>query len=271
MFETGMAKLALVAESGCGLTEAQLATLDVRLIPTRLACSGGVGSEAEAGAPLHLLPPATTAVRQVYQALRSDGCTHVLHLASSAALGGTCAVAASVAAEFADDMTVQVIDTGAVGAPLGLLLADLGAHLAAGQPPEQALERFTYLRAHQLTLFAAASPRPMHRAGWLSTAEAWRAWLGRTLYEPDAQGRPHPSRLAPKASMLAAPFEAQFSGHTVRLCVFHSEDQTAQAVELLAMLRGTLDAAESHAVPISPAMACACGRGVLGASAIYAE
>ena len=100
MFQIGQDTVAIVTDSACDLSDELLARYDVRLVPLRIITSAGeyrdryeIDQEQLCSLLQTEIPktslPLPEDVSAVYQQLREEGVTRILHLSMSGSLSGT--------------------------------------------------------------------------------------------------------------------------------------------------------------------------------------
>ena len=100
MFRIGEDLVALVTDSACDLSDAQLRRYDIRLVSLRITTTKGQWRDRAEIQPEKVyemmqteLPktslPLPEDVSRLYRGLREEGCTRILHIAMSSGLSGT--------------------------------------------------------------------------------------------------------------------------------------------------------------------------------------
>lgn len=286
MFSIGQERVALVTDTACDLLDEQLAQYDIRIVPLRVATSQGEFrdrveiSQEQLYALLATEVPKTSLplpedVCSLYNQLRAEGATRILHLCMSGSLSGTFNMV-SVLAKETEGLQVDVFDTRTLSCGLGLLVLEAADCLSQGMPVEQVLERLTRVRKHQLGAFVIRTLEFLRKGGRIGLVEGVIGSILRikpVIYVNDdgvyatlvkARG------FANALSSLQNEFFRRYQGRRVRVAIVHGNAEE-EAHSLLASFRQNLEVVSGFVSPVSPALAIHTGPGLLGAIVQYED
>lgn len=286
MFTIGNEQIALVTDTACDLPDEQLLHYDIRVIPLRVTTSQGefrdrfdISQEQlytllENEVPKTSMPLPEDA-KALYQSLREEGATRVLHISMSGSLSGTCNMVSMLAKE-TEGLFVDVFDSQTLSCGLGLLVLEAAERLSEGMPVEQVIERLTKLRKHQLGAFVIRTLDFLRKGGRIGRVEGVVGSLLQIkpvifvndsgVYETLAKARGFDRAL----NLMQEAFFKRYQGRRVRIAIVHG-NAAEEAAALLEKFCTQLDVAEGFISPVSPALAIHTGPGLLGAIVQYAD
>ncbi len=286
MFTIGNDRIALVTDTACDLLDEQLARYDIRVVPLRVATSQGEFrdrveiSQEQLYALLEKEIPKTSLplpedVSRLYQQLREEGATRVLHMCMSGSLSGTYNMVDLLSKE-TDSLIVDVFDTRTLSCGLGLLVLEAAECLEQGMPVEDVLLRLTKLRKHQLGAFVIRTLEFLRKGGRIGLVEGVVGSLLRIkpvifvnddgVYQTLVKARGFSNAV----SLMQEEFFKRFQGRRVRVAIVHG-NAGEEAASLLEIFRQHLDVADGFISPVSPALAIHTGPGLLGAIVQFAD
>lgn len=280
MFQQGEERIALVTDTACDLLDEQLAKWDIRTVSLRIATSEGEFrdrleiSQEQLYQTLSREVPKTSLplpgdVTLLYEQLRAEGATRILHYCMSGNLSGTYNMIRNLAEE-TEGIRVDVVDTQTLSCGLGLLLLDAAECLDKGMPPEEVIERTHRLRTHQLGAFVIRTLEFLRKGGRIGLVEGVVGSLLKIkpvifvnddgVYATLVKARGFANAL----SAMKEEFIRRYQGHKVRIAVVHGNAEQ-EAYQLLDDFLARLDVTDSFVAPVSPALAIHTGPGLLGA------
>lgn len=264
----------LVTDSACALSFAETESLDVAVVPLRVAVAGRRYLETElsthqlltalqSGDAVTTSQPPAEAFGAAYRTLTAAGALEIVSVHLSAVLSGTCATARVAAATA--PVPVRVVDSASVGLGLGFAVRAAAAARGGGADAvEAAIEGCT--RATRV-LFYVDTLEHLRRGGRIGAASAL---LGTTLSVKPIlhldRGRIAPlEKVRTRARALARLEDLAVesaAGGTVAIGVQHL-GADAEAQELADRLRARLNLARCEVVPIGAAVGAHVGPGLL--------
>jgi len=286
MFTIGNERIALVTDTACDLLDEQLARYDIRVVPLRVATSQGefrdrveISQEQlymllEKELPKTSLPLPED-VSALYQQLREEGATRVLHMCMSGSLSGTYNMVNLLSKE-TEGLVIDVFDTRTLSCGLGLLVLEAAECLEQGMPVEDVLVRLTKLRKHQLGTFVIRTLEFLRKGGRIGLVEGVVGSLLKIkpvifvnddgVYQTLAKARGFSNAV----SVMQQEFFKRYQGRRVRVAIVHGNAYD-EAVSLLEVFRQHLDVTDGFVSPVSPALAIHTGPGLLGAIVQFAD
>lgn len=280
MYKVGEDLVAIVTDTACDLSDAQLAEHDIRAIPLRIITTDGelrdrfditpdqLYARLKTEIPKTSLPQPEELIA-LYQQLREEGSTRILHLCMSGSLSGTCNMVRIVAQEI-EGIQVDVFDTRTLSCGLGLLTLEAAECLARGMTVEGVIARLTKLRKHQLGCFVIRTLEYLRKGGRIGLVEGVVGSLLNIkpvihvnddgVYATLAKAR----GFARALTAMQEEFFRRFQGHKVRVAIVHGNAE-AEAHSLLETFRQNLEVVSGFVSPVSPALAIHTGPGLLGA------
>jgi len=286
MFTIGEERVVIVTDTACDLLDEQLAQYDIRIVPLRIVTSTGeyrdrfeISHEQlynilENEVPKTSLPQPQD-LSALYQQLREEGATRILHICMSGSLSGTYNMV-SILAEETEGLHIDVFDTKTLSCGSGLLILDAAECLSRGMSVEDTIARLTKLRQHQLGAFVIRTLEFLRKGGRIGLVEGVVGTLLKikpVIYVNDdgiyatlvkARG------FAKALEAMKAEFFRRYQGRKVRVAIVHG-NAAQEAHELLEVFRANLDVASGFVAPVSPALAIHTGPGLLGAIVQYAD
>lgn len=280
MFTIGNEKIALVTDTSCDLLDEQLQAYDIRLISLRLNTSRGEFRDRVEITPDEVVEmlrtevpktslPLPEDVSALYQQLKEEGCTTVLHLSISSGLSGTYNMVTLLAQEF-PEMKIHVVDTKTLSAGLGMLVMEAGECLKLGMPVEDVIHRLQGIRRHQLGTFVIRTLEFLRKGGRIGLVEGVLGTLLQLkpvifvnddgIYQTLSKARGFQNAL----SVMCTEIANRFKDQQVRLAVVHAS-ALEEAQHLLERLKEQLTVVSSYITPVSPALTIHTGPGLLGA------
>ncbi|MBR6954063.1 MAG: DegV family protein [Clostridia bacterium] len=286
MFVLGEERVALVTDTACDLSDAQLAADDIRTVPLRIATSHGEFRDRVEIRPDELyemmkteLPktslPLPADVSRVYQELAAAGATRILHLSISSGLSGAFNMASMVASE-TENVRVDVVDTQTLSAGEGLLVLTAARCLREGMSVEETIRRVAEKRANQLGTFVIRTLEYLRKGGRIGLVEGVVGSLlqikpviyvnGDGVYQTLTKARGFSKAL----DAMEGEFYRRYEGKRVQLAIVHG-NAYEDACRLQERILSRLDAEFSFVSPVSPALAIHTGPGLLGIIAQLAD
>lgn len=286
MFIIGQERVALVTDTACDLLDEQLRQYDIRLLPLRIITSEGefhdrfeISPETLYGVLEHEIPktslPLPEETGALYQQLREEGATRILHLSMSGSLSGTFNMVSMIAKE-TEGLKIDVFDSGTLSCGLGLLVLEAAELLSMGTPVEQVLERLTMLRKHQLGAFVIRTLEFLRKGGRIGLVEGVVGSLLKIkpviyvnddgVYATLAKARGFANALR----TMQDEFFRRYQGRKVRVAIVHGNVEE-EAHALLENFRRRLEVVSGFVSPVSPALAIHTGPGLLGAIVQFAD
>lgn len=286
MFTIGSERIVLVTDTACDLLDEQLSRYDIRVIPLRVATSQGefrdrveISQEQlytllEKEIPKTSLPlPEDLAC--LYQQLREEGATRVLHMCMSGSLSGTFNMVDLLSKE-TEGLVIDVYDTRTLSCGLGLLVLEAAECLSRGMPVENVIERLNKLRKHQLGAFVIRTLEFLRKGGRIGLVEGVVGSLLKIkpvifvnddgVYQTLAKARGFSNAV----SVMKDEFFRRYQGRKVRVAIVHG-NAAEEAASLLEVFRQHLDITDGFVSPVSPALAIHTGPGLLGAIVQFAD
>ncbi len=280
MFTLGEERIALVTDTACDLSDAQLAADDIRTVPLRIATSHGEFRDRVEIQPDQLyeimkteLPktslPLPADVSRVYQELAREGATRILHLSISSGLSGAYNMAAMVAAE-TENVRVDVVDTRTLTAGEGLLVLTAARCLRGGMSVEDTIRRVEEKRENQLGTFVIRTLEYLRKGGRIGLVEGMVGSLLQIkpviFVNPDGvyQTLTKARGFTKALDAMGEEFFRRYEGKRVQLAIVHG-NAYEDAQQLQEHYLSRLDAEFSFISPVSPALAIHTGPGLLGA------
>lgn len=286
MFRIGEDVVAIVTDTSCDLSDAQLAHYDIRAIPLRIITSGGeyrdryditqeqLYSILKTEVPKTSLPQPEE-LADLYRQLKAEGATRVLHMCISSGLSGTCNMV-SILAQETDGLQVDVFDTRTLSCGLGLLVLEAAECLSRGMAVESVIERLNKLRKHQLGAFVIRTLEFLRKGGRIGLVEGVVGTLLKIKpvihVNSDGVYAPLVKAIGFKRALdaMQEEFFRRYEGHKVRVAIVHGNAEE-EAHSLLEAFRERLDVVSGFVAPVSPALAIHTGPGLLGAIVQYID
>ncbi len=286
MFAIGGERVALVTDTACDLSDAQLAADGIRTVPLRISTSQGELRDRVDIQPDELyelmkteLPktslPLPGDVSRVYQELAREGATRILHLSISSGLSGAYNMAAMVASEM-EQVKVDVVDTRTLSAGEGLLVLTAARCLRQGMSVEETIARVEEKREDQLGTFVIRTLEYLRKGGRIGLVEGVVGNLLQIkpvifvnpggVYQTLVKGR----GFTKARDAMIDEYLKRYAGKRVELAIVHGNARE-DAMALQEHLLSRLDVAFSFVSPVSPALAIHTGPGLLGIIAQMAD
>lgn len=286
MFVIGDERVAIVTDTACDLLDEQLAQYDIRAIPLRIVTSSGefrdryeISHEQlyeilKDEVPKTSLPQPEDLLA-LYQQLREEGATRILHICMSGSLSGTFNMVSALAEE-AEGLHIDVFDTKTLSCGSGLLVLEAAECLSRGMSVEDVIERLTKLRRHQLGAFVIRTLEFLRKGGRIGLVEGVVGTLLKIkpvihvnddgVYATLVKARGFSKAL----DAMQEEFFRRYQGRRVRVAIVHGNAEQ-EAYDLLDAFCAHLDVASGFVSPVSPALAIHTGPGLLGAIVQYAD
>ena len=273
-------KVAIVTDSSCDLTQEQLDTHNIHMVPLRIVCSKGEFRDRVEMTQEQLyalmeeeLPktslPLPEDVHGLYERLIEDGVTHVLHLSISASLSGTYNMIRMIVKEFESRLHITLLDSKTLSAGLGMLALEAAETLEATGSLDAAIERVKAAREKQLGMFIIKTLEFLRKGGRIGMVEGVVGSILQLkpvifvnqdgVYQTLAKARGYANAL----DTMIKEAVSRFGKSKIRLTVVHGA-AAAEAQKLLDRLKELLHLAESSISPVSPVLAIHTGPGLLG-------
>ncbi len=274
-------KTVIVTDSSCDLSDEQLQRYGIRMISLRVVCQNAEYrdrvdiTEEELYALLERELPKTSLplpedVTSLYEQIKAEGATDVIHLSISSGLSGTFNMVRVITEEIQGDMRVHMVDSKTLSTGLGMMVLAAARALEDGATPEEAVACALNVRKRQLGMFIIRTLEFLRKGGRIGRVEGVVGSLlnikpiiyvnDEGVYETLAKARGY--RSAVDTMMSEA---KRFFGNTrMELSVVHGQAR-ADAEALLERLKSELNVAEGAFVsPVSPVLAIHTGPGLLG-------
>ena len=286
MFQIGDERVVIVTDTACDLSDEQLAQYDVRVVPLRVITSSGEFrdryeiSQEQLYTLLQTEVPKTSLplpedVAALYQQLREEGATRILHMCMSGSLSGTYNMV-SVLARETEGLRVDAYDTRTLSCGLGLLVLEAAECLSRGMPVEAVTERLDKLRKHQLGAFVIRTLEFLRNGGRIGLVEGVVGTLLKIkpvihvnddgVYATLIKARGFSRAL----SAMQEEFFRRYEGRRVNVAIVHGNAEE-EANSMLELFRERLQVVTGFVSPVSPALAIHTGPGLLGAIVQYAD
>lgn len=286
MFQIGKDRVALVSDSSCDLNDEQLAAYDIRLISLRVATTKGdfrdraeltnaqVFELLKTELPKTSLPRPEDAVL-LYQQLKDEGCTRVLHISISSGLSGTFQMLQLIA-ETEEDLKIDLVDSRTLASGLGLLVLRAGEDLSRGMSIEETIADVEHARETQLGCYMVRTLEYLRKGGRIGLVEGVVGSLLQIkpvifvnddgVYQTLVKAR----GLNNARRAMVDEVVRRYTGKPIQMAIVHAnvpEDAAALEEEM----KQKLQVVSSYIAPVSPALAIHTGEGLLGIIAQIAE
>ena len=280
MFCLNGEKIALVTETSCDLSQEQLDRYDIRLVSLRVVCARGEfrdRTEIDNDTLFDLLKselpksslPLPQDVSDLYQQLKREGCTKILHISMSSGLSGTYNMVRMVAKDFEDELDIQVVDSRTLSTGLGLLVLEAAEVLERTGSVEEAVRRVTLVRETQLGCFVIRTLEFLRKGGRIGLVEGVVGTILQLkpvifvnsdgVYQTLAKARGYASAM----DTMVREVSTRFGQKKIRLSVVHGQ-AAEEAQKLMDKLKGILNIQESFISSVSPVLAIHTGPGLVG-------
>ena len=280
MFCLNGEKIALVTETSCDLSQEQLDRYDIRLVSLRVVCTQGEfrdRTEIDNDTLFDLLKselpksslPLPQDVSDLYQQLKSEGCTKILHISMSSGLSGTYNMVRMVAKDFEDELDIQVVDSRTLSTGLGLLVLEAAEVLERTGSVEEAVRRVALVRETQLGCFVIRTLEFLRKGGRIGLVEGVVGTILQVkpvifvnsdgVYQTLAKARGYASAM----DTMVREVSTRFGQKKIRLSVVHGQ-AAEEAQKLMNKLKGILNIQESFISSVSPVLAIHTGPGLVG-------
>ena len=280
MFCLNGEKIALVTETSCDLSQEQLDRYDIRLVSLRVVCTQGEfrdRTEIDNDTLFDLLKselpksslPLPQDVSDLYQQLKSEGCTKILHISMSSGLSGTYNMVRMVAKDFEDELDIQVVDSRTLSTGLGLLVLEAAEVLERTGSVEEAVRRVALVRETQLGCFVIRTLEFLRKGGRIGLVEGVVGTILQLkpvifvnsdgVYQTLAKARGYASAM----DTMVREVSTRFGQKKIRLSVVHGQ-AAEEAQKLMNKLKGILNIQESFISSVSPVLAIHTGPGLVG-------
>jgi len=273
-------KIAIVTDSSCDLTQEQLESHNIYMIPLRIICSQGEFrdrleiSQDELYALMERELPKTSLplpedVSGLYDRLIAEGVTHVLHLTISAGLSGTYNMVHVITKEYEDRLNITLLDSRTLSAGLGMMVLEAAETLEATGSLNAAIDRAKAVREKQLSMFIIKTLEFLRKGGRIGLVEGMMGTILQLkpvifvntegVYQTLAKARGYANAL----DTMIKEAVSRFGKSRIRLSIVHGA-AAVEAQKLLDRLKELLNLAESTISPVSPVLAIHTGPGLLG-------
>ncbi len=175
--------LAIVTDSTCDLTPAELASLDVHRVPLYVAFQGKTHKDWVEIAPKDIIAgvhagadlpstsqPSPEDFAVAYRSAKEQGATEILVVTISSELSGTFQ-SANLAAKDAG-VPVSIVDSRGASAGVGWLVRQAAELRAAGTPVADIVATLDHLKADQMVLFSVGTLEYLQKGGRVSRISA---------------------------------------------------------------------------------------------------
>lgn len=281
-------KIAIVTDSSCDLSDEQLNEYGIRMISLRVVCQNAeyrdrvdIQEDELYELMTKELPktslPLPEDVSELYRQLEAEGYTDVIHLSISAGLSGTYNMVRMITEDFADRMTIRVVDSKTLSTGLGMMVLEAAQALRNGATPEQAVEAAQKARKTQLGMFVIRTLEYLRKGGRIGMVEGVVGSLLQIkpiiyvdddgVYQTLAKARGF------KGAVDTMVQEAKrfFGDSKVKLSVVNGH-VPEDAAALMERLKGEFDLSDGAFIAqVSPVLAIHTGSGLLGIVANKAE
>ncbi len=181
MFTVNGEKIALVTDTACDLSDAQLAEYGIRAVPLRVTTTRGEFRdrlEIDQDTLYELMKtelpktslPLPGDVSAIYREALAEGADRVVHLSISSGLSGACNMARLVAEEFPEGV-VRVYDTKTLSAGEGLLTLAAARCFSDGMGIDETFAELDRLRSGQLGTFVIQTLEFLRKGGRIGLVE----------------------------------------------------------------------------------------------------
>ncbi len=284
---TEVRKTAIVTDSSCDLSDAQLSEHHIHMISLRIVCQNAEyrdRTELTQDQLYELLKtelpktslPLPEDVTRLYDMLVADGVTDVVHVCISSGLSGTYNMVHVVAEDYQGRMNIRVVDSKTLSTGLGAMVLAVAEALEAGDDPDTAVQKAKVVRSSQLGMFVIRTLEYLRKGGRIGLVESMVGNLLQIkpiifvnddgVYQTLTKARGY------KAAVETMVQEAyrHFGMKRIDLSVVHGQAQE-EAQNLMDMLKQKLNIAYGYVGPVSPVLAIHTGPGLLGIIANLAK
>ncbi len=279
-------RTAIVTDSSCDLSDEQLREFDIRMLSLRIVCQNAEYRDRvdlDQAAMYELLQrelpktslPLPEDVTSLYDGLRDEGFTDVVHLCISSGLSGTYNMARMLAEDYTD-INIRVVDSQTLSTGLGMMVLAAARALRDGSAPEEAIEKAKQVRSTQLGMFVIRTLEYLRKGGRIGLVEGVVGSILQLkpvifvnddgIYQTLAKARGYRNAVDTMVQETVKRFEKA----KVNLTVVHG-NAAEEAQSLLERLKTTLNLGETFISPVSPVLAIHTGPGLLGIVANRAE
>lgn len=176
MSEIKEQRIAVVTDSTCDLSEEQIRTYDIKLLPLKVVYNDReyidrleiqpeeVYENFEREIPKTSMPSPGEAAN-LFKKLAQDGFTDVISIHISSGLSGTYQMVKSVAQQMKDVINVQVIDSKALSWGLGCLVLEARRLVKSGLNLEEVVEKVYRLREKTKVIFVVKTLEYLRKGG----------------------------------------------------------------------------------------------------------
>lgn len=273
-----MAKIRVVADSGCDIPKDMADELGIRLVPLTIHFGDeerqdGVDLSPEefyrrlrAGELSRTTQPAPAAFEAVYRALAEEGVEAIVSIHLSSKLSGTMQSASLAAQSVA--VPVHVVDSRSASLGSGLIAIEAARMARDGASVDEILERARAIVAQQQVLFMVDTLEYLQRNGRIGKAQAFLGGLLNLkpiltledgIVAPLERARGRAKAVARLLDRLAATAGAA----PLRVAVLHG-DAPAEAAALAGQIRARVQVAELFIGLLGPTIGTHVGPGTLG-------
>lgn len=176
-----MAKIAIVTDSSCDLSDEIINKYDIKLLPLRIIYSSHeyrdrfeispeeIYERFEVEIPKTSLPIPEDAVK-LFKDLEQDGYTHILVITISSGLSGTNNMLKLIASEF-ENMTIEVIDSKALSYGLGIPVLEAAKELNISMDFNRAVEKAKIVIENTKAYFVVKTLEYLRKGGRIGKVE----------------------------------------------------------------------------------------------------
>ncbi|MEA5014081.1 MAG: DegV family protein [Candidatus Limiplasma sp.] len=274
------AKVVVVTDSSCDLSDEQLSAYGIRMVSLRVTCQNAeyrdrvdIDQESLYALLEKELPktslPLPEDINKLYDELEAQGVTDVIHFSISSGLSGTCHMVRMLAEDYQGRMNIRVVDSMTLSTGLGMMVLAAAKALRKGASIEEAIEKAQEVRSTQLGMFVIRTLEFLRKGGRIGLVEGMVGSLLQIkpvifvnkegVYETLAKARGYKNAI----ETMVQEALARFGQARLSLSVVHGHAQEA-AMELLEKLKTKLNIVEAFISPVSPVLAIHTGPGLLG-------
>ncbi|HNX62080.1 MAG TPA: DegV family protein [Candidatus Limiplasma sp.] len=282
-----LSKIAIVTDSSCDLSDAQLEQHHIHMVSLRIVCQNAEYRDRVELSQEQLyellkseLPktslPLPEDVSGLYDRLAAEGITDIVHVCISSGLSGTFNMVRMIAEDYRDRMNIRVVDSLTLSTGLGLMVLAAAESLEAGDDPDTAVEKAKRVRSSQLGMFVIRTLEYLRKGGRIGLVEGVVGSLlqikpiiyinDEGVYQTLSKARGYKAAVETMAQEVVR----RFGKNRINLTVVHGQAEE-EAESLLEKLKQSLSIASSFIRPVSPVLAIHTGPGLLGIVANLAE
>ena len=274
-------KIAIVTDSSCDLSDAQLKEYGIRMISLRVICQKGeyrdridLSQEQLIEIMKHELPktslPLPEDVSALYDELFAEGYTDVLHLCISSGLSGTYNMVRIIAEDYQNKLNIQVVDSLTLSTGLGLMTLTAAQAIRDGVSVQDVLPMLQKVRKDCMAMFTIKTLDYLRKGGRIGMVEGM---LGNFLnikpviyvddngvYQTLTKARGYKNAI----ESMVTEVKRFYGDAKVRLTVVHNQ-ALEDAQKLMERLQAELKVQEGAFIAsVSPVLAVHTGPGLIG-------